>query len=211
MGWVISAADKEVLKIAVEILSNGGVIIFPTETVYGIGADILNSSAVERVGKIKRRSLPQPLLIHCGSLSQVIPLVKEIPKWVIPLINKFWPGPLALIFFRSEVVPTGVTAGRESVGIRMVNNPIFIAITKELGRPLVGSSANIHNHPPTNRFSEIAPEVINEVDLAIDAGTFGSGKPSTILDVTSYPPRLLRAGDISKEEIEFVFNSDIPI
>lgn len=195
---------EETIKIAVELLRQGEVIIFPTETVYGIGASLKKISAIKKVFQIKSRSFSQPLLVHCGTINQFPFLVREVPPWAKLLIERFWPGPLTLILFRSSVVPDIVTCGGETVGIRMVNNPIFAKITQGLGAPLAGTSANFSNEPATNDFSHIPSGLLSRVALGIDAKITGVGKPSTIVDCTVFPPRLLREGAISRKEIENV-------
>lgn len=201
---------EETIRIAVELLQQGEVIIFPTETVYGIGASIEKTSAIEKIFQIKGRSFNQPLLVHCGSINQLPSLVREVPPWAKLLIERFWPGPLALVFFRSPMVPDIVTAGKETVGIRMVNNPIFTQISQGLNAPLAGTSANFSKEPPTNNFSLIPPELLSRVALGIDAGITGDGRPSTIVDCTVFPPRLLREGAISYREILTVCRAGCP-
>ncbi len=203
----ITAAGEEAVLQAVRTLKRGGLVIFPTETVYGIGADIRQPEAIKTIFAIKGRNFSQPLLIHCGNKSQLRMMVKEVPEWAEPLIDHFLPGPLALIFFRSEVVPDIVTASRETVGIRVVANGIFASICESLGAPLAGTSANKSGEPGTNDFAKIAPEVIGQVDLAINAGRSGSGRASTILDLTVEPPRIIRKGEIGKKEIERVLGA----
>lgn len=187
---------------AVKTLLNGGVILFPTETVYGIGADIRCLQAIHRLFAIKGRPPGQPLLLHCSTLEQAVPFVKEIPKTAYDFAKKFLPGPLALIFYRSPLVPEIVSGGGVTVGIRVVKNPLFFEIADRLRSPIVGTSANLHHQPPTNEFHLISREIASAVDLAIDAGRVGTGNPSTVLDLTSHPPKILRAGDIKKAELE---------
>lgn len=200
----IIAVGKGAIEQAVTTLKNGGVVIFPTETVYGIGADIRQPEAIKRIFAIKGRGFNQPFLVHCGNKSQMRMMVKEVPVWAETLIARFLPGPLALIFFRSERVPAIVSAGRETVGIRVVANEIFARICEELGAPLAGTSANKSGEPATNEFAAIAPEVVAQAELAINAERSGSGRASTILDITVKPPRIIRKGEIGKEEMEKV-------
>lgn len=193
---------EDSIKLAVEALRQGSIIIFPTETVYGIGASLKEIAAIERVFQIKGRSYNQPFLVHCGALTQFPPLVREISPWATLLIERLWPGPVALIFFRSPTIPDIVTAGGDTVGIRMVDNPIFVNITQTLGAPLAGTSANFSGEPPTNDFSTIPEKLLSLVEIGIDAGIAGDGRPSTIIDLTVFPPRLIREGAVSRKEIE---------
>ncbi|MCL6466532.1 MAG: threonylcarbamoyl-AMP synthase [candidate division WOR-3 bacterium] len=194
--------DFAVLDHAVNTLLNGGVVLFPTETVYGIGADIRCPAAIQRLYEIKKRPYQQSCLIHCSTLDQATPYVKRIPAFAHLLAQKFLPGPLALILLSSSKTPAIVSAGTNTVGIRVVNNPVFREIVFRLGAPLVGTSANRHGQPATNDFNALDPEIITQVDIAIDAGKIGSGNPSTIIDLTTSQPRLLREGDIKKQELE---------
>ncbi len=210
----IVTADESGVEQAVMVLKKGGVVVFPTETVYGIGADIRKPEAIRRIFEIKARGFTQPLLVHCGDKTQLQMMVKDVPEWAEPLIARFLPGPLALIFFRSEAVPEIVSAGRETVGIRVVANEVFIRICEELGAPIAGTSANLSGEPATNDFGAIALEVIGKTDLAINSGISGSGCASTILDLTVKPLRIIRTGQIGKDEIErvlgeVVVNNDI--
>lgn len=192
----------ELIDRAVQTLLKGGVIIFPTETVYGIGADIRSPEAVRRLSAIKERSARQPLLIHCGTFQQAALYVRGIPDVAWLLAKRFLPGPVALILSPSSNAPDFVTGDSGTVGIRVVNNPVFFEIVSRLGAPLAGTSANIHGQPATNDFNAISPEIVARVDLAIDAGKTGSGSASTIIDLTTHPPRLLREGDIKRQELE---------
>lgn len=187
---------------AVNTLLNSGILIFPTETVYGIGADIRCLQAIHRLFEIKGRPTAQPLLLHCSTLNQAVPFVKEIPKTAWELAKRFLPGPLALIFYRSPLVPDIVTGSNATVGIRVVKNPLFSEIADRLSAPIVGTSANLHRQPPTNEFRLISPEIVSAVDLAIDCERIGSGNPSTVLDLTTNPPKMNREGDIKKAELE---------
>lgn len=204
---LILKPDPEAIVKAVEVLKDGGVIIFPTETVYGIGADLRQSRAVERIYAIKERSRDLRLLVHCADVSQARGVVRELQEPAQRLIDAFLPGPLALILYRSSAVPDIVTASGETVGIRIVNNPIFSAIARTLGAPLAGTSANLSGAQPTNDFRAIDREIIARCDLALDAGVAGSGKPSTIIDLTQKPPVILRVGEIDPAHIQELLNS----
>ncbi len=194
--------DSAVLDRAVNTLLNCGVVLFPTETVYGIGADIRCPDAIQRLYEIKKRPYQQSCLIHCSTLEQAALYVKQIPALAHLLAQKFLPGPLALILPSSSKTPAIVRAQTNTVGIRVVNNPVFREIVSRLGAPLVGTSANRYGQPATNDFNALEPEIIAQVDLAIDAGKVGSGTPSTIIDLTTRQPRLLREGDIKRQELE---------
>lgn len=183
------------------MLGGGGVVIFPTETVYGIGADIRQPRAIERIFALKHRPPDRRLLLHLGDKSQIKDVVRDIPTTAHPLISTFLPGPLAIILYRSPAVPDIVTAGGETVGIRIVAHEWFAAVSRNLGAPIAGTSANLSGNPPTNEFAQIPSEIIAGCDLAIDAGISGSGIPSTVVDLTQKTPVILRLGEIGYDRL----------
>jgi L-threonylcarbamoyladenylate synthase len=196
--------SPESIQRAGAVLRAGGVAVFPTETVYGVGADIRNAEAVGRVFFLKHRKPSQPLMAHCASPVQMLEYVAEVPERVQSLISRFWPGPLALILRSTDKVPAVVTGGRRTIGIRMVEHPVARDLIEELGAPVAGTSANPHGEPATSRFDAISSELLGQVDVALDAGLCGRDVPSTVLDVTCDPPRVLRVGAVSVQEIEAV-------
>jgi L-threonylcarbamoyladenylate synthase len=196
--------SPESIQQAGAMLRAGGVAVFPTETVYGVGADIRNAEAVGRVFALKNRKPSQPLMVHCASPVQMLEYVAEVPERVQPLISRFWPGPLALILRGTDKVPSVVTGGGRTVGIRMVGHPVARDLLEELGAPIAGTSANLHCEPATSRFNAISPKLLEQVDVALDAGLCGRDVPSTVLDVTCDPPRLVRLGAVSVQAIEAV-------
>lgn len=196
--------SPESIQQAARILRTGGVAVFPTETVYGVGADIRDAAAVGRVFALKNREPSQPLMAHCASPVQMLEYVAEVPEMVQPLINRFWPGPLALIFRATGKVPPVVTGGGQTIGIRMVGHPVARDLLEELGAPIAGTSANLHGEPATSRFDAINLKLLERVDVALDAGLCGRDQPSTVLDVTCDPPRLVRLGAVSVQDIESV-------
>jgi L-threonylcarbamoyladenylate synthase len=189
---------------AARILRDGGVAVFPTETVYGVGADIRNPEAIGRVFAIKNREPSQPLMAHCASPVQMLDYVADVPQWVQPLMSRFWPGPLALIFRSSDRIPAVVTGGGRTIGVRVVGHPVVRDLLEELGAPIAGTSANLHGESATSRFDRVSPALLGRVDLALDAGLCGKDLPSTVLDVTVSPPRVVRVGAVSVQDIEAV-------
>ncbi len=199
-----SSYSPDSIAQAARILRDGGVAVFPTETVYGIGADIRNTEAVRRVYGLKNREPSQPLMAHCASPVQLLEYVADVPAWVQPLMSRFWPGPLALVFRSSANVPAIVTGGRDTIGIRMVGHPVARDLIEELGAPIAGTSANLHGEPATSRFDLVSPSLLERVDVALDAGLCGRDVPSTVLDVAQRPPRVVRVGAVSVQDIEAV-------
>lgn len=200
MARVLPATAASI-STAVEVLRSGGIIIFPTETVYGIGCGIHNSTAVSRIFAVKLRAADQPLLAHCCDMSQLAELVVDVPVFARRLMHRFWPGPLALIFKKLPSVPAVVTAGRDTIGIRMVASHFTCATIAQLGTALVGTSANYSGRPATGSFGKLDPAILDQVDLAIDAGDCGTGIPSTVLDLTVEPPVVIREGAVSITEL----------
>jgi L-threonylcarbamoyladenylate synthase len=196
--------SPELIQRAAAVLRAGGVAVFPTETVYGVGADIRDAAAVGRVFALKNRRPSQPLMAHCASPVQMLEYVDEVPEWAQPLISRFWPGPLALIFRSTDKVPPVVTSGGRTIGVRMVGHPVVRDLLEELGAPIAGTSANRSGEPATSRFDAINPKLLEQVDVALDAGICGSDLPSTVLDVTCDPPRVVRIGAVPVEAIEAV-------
>ena len=196
--------SPESIQQAARILRAGGVAVFPTETVYGVGADIRNAEAVGRVFVLKNREPSQPLMAHCASPVQMLEYVAEVPEWVQPLVSRFWPGPLALVFRRTSKVPDVVVGGGETIGIRMVGHPVARDLIEELGAPIAGTSANLHGWPAASQFSAVSPSLLKLADVALDSGLCGRDVPSTVLDVTCRPPRIVRLGAVSVQDIEAV-------
>ncbi len=186
---------------ASEILSQGGLVIFPTETVYGLAADALSEEAVRRVWEVKGRPSDKPLPVQVADVDGLRLLWREVPEELLPLIHAFMPGPLTLVYWRSALVPDIVTAGVDTVGVRIPNHPVALALLKEFGRPIVAPSANLSGEEPPSRVEEVSPDLLEKVDLVLDAGDTGGGVPSTVLDVTVRPARILRAGALSPYEL----------
>ena len=189
---------------AARILRDGGVAVFPTETVYGVGADIRCAESVGRVFALKKREPSQPLMAHCASPVQMLDYVADVPQWVQPLMSQFWPGPLALIFRSTDKVPSIVNGGGQAIGIRMVAHPAARDLLEELGAPIAGTSANLHGEPATSLFAAVSTVLLDQVDVALDSGLCGKDVPSTVLDVTCNPPRVVRVGAVSVQDIEAV-------
>lgn len=186
---------------ASEILSQGGLVIFPTETVYGLAADALSDEAVRRVWEVKGRPSDKPLPVQVADVDGLRLLWREVPEELLPLIHAFMPGPLTLVYWRSALVPDIVTAGVDTVGVRIPNHPVALALLRAFGRPIVAPSANLSGEEPPSRVEEVSPDLLEKVDLVLDAGDTGGGVPSTVLDVTVRPARILRAGAVSPDEL----------
>jgi L-threonylcarbamoyladenylate synthase len=192
---------------AAELLRHGRLVAFPTETVYGLGANALDPAAVKRIFEAKGRPLTSPLIVHVGSLEMARELALEWPDKAEALARRFWPGPLTLVLPKRACVPDVVTAGLPSVGLRMPAHPVALALLRATGLPLAAPSAN--------RFTELSPTTAQHVhdglgsavDLVLDGGPCTVGIESTVLSLTGTTPRILRSGIISQPEIEVVIGA----
>lgn len=194
---------REKIEEAAQVIRAGGLVAFPTETVYGLGADTLNPAAVARVFAVKNRPLNQPLIIAPSSLAEINKLVKKIPALAKKLIDKFFPGPLTLVLIKSEIVPDIITAGKEAVAFRIPDHPVVLALLSAVKRPLTVTSANLTGHPSPTDATNVIRDLDNNIDLILDAGLTRFGIESTILDLTD-KPTILRAGAVSKEALEAI-------
>jgi len=192
------------VKEAVQILKNGGVIVFPTDTVYGLGADAFNSKAVERIYEIKKRPRHLPLPLLLGDVSQVTMIAESVPEIGWSLASHFWPGGLTLVLPKAASLPTYLAKG-STVAVRVPNHPICLALGKHLGRPIIGTSANISGQRSSLTADEVEQQLGDKVDLIIDGGKCPGGGESTIVDVTGDRPVVLRQGIVAQHEIDKAF------
>jgi L-threonylcarbamoyladenylate synthase len=201
--------DEILLNKAIRVLKSGGVIIYPTETVYGLGADATNRNAVNKVFEIKKRDKFKPMLIAVSSIEMAKRYVWW-NKYADVLAKKYLPGPLSLILsVKGEAIDENVYQGGIKVGIRIPNNEFVLKLISSFNRPITSTSANVSGEKPPIKVEEIDEEVKRKVDLVIDKGETEVKKPSTVVDVSSYPPRLIREGAIKFEEIKEVIESSL--
>lgn len=198
---VRAGEDSQAPRRAVEALQQGQVIAYPTDTVYGVGCRIDNEGAVRRIYEIKRRSQTDPLPVLLADPTQVDIYALSISAAARRLISRFWPGALTLVFRRSERIPPSVTGGGETVGLRIPAHPIPRALVRALGVAIVGTSANSHGAPPPTTAQLVLYDLGDRVDLVLDGGRAPLGRESTVVDVTSDPPRLVREGALSVREL----------
>jgi len=188
------------IKNGAKILRKGGVIAFPTDTVYGLGADAFNPTAVERVYEIKNRPRYQQLPLLIADVKQLTTLAEPIPEIAWFLARRFWPGGLTLVLSRRDSVPAHL-ASRPSIAVRIPNHPVCQALIQSLGNPLVGTSANVSGQPAALTAEEVEQHLGGKIDLIINGGQCPGGKESTIVDITLEPPVILRQGAIPSHEI----------
>lgn len=193
--------DEQIAR-AAEIIRSGGLVAFPTETVYGLGANALNPEAIARIYAVKKRPFASPLIVHVADEAMARALTETWPHVAKTLASRFWPGPLTLVLKKAAVVPDLVTANLDSVGIRVPNHPLALALLHQAGVPIAAPSAN--------RFSEVSPTTAGHVksslgdavDLILDGGPTDVGIESTVVSLHRDPPMILRPGMISRHDLE---------
>ena len=196
----MGVSRREIEK-GVKILQKGGVIAFPTDTVYGLGADAFNCAAVERVFKIKNRSKRQQLPILIADIERLTTLAEPIPEITWFLARRFWPGGLTLVLPKIDTMPAYLAPG-PTIAVRIPNHPVCLALIQHLGDPIIGTSANISGRPAALTAEEVGQQLGGKIDLIINGGQCPGGKESTILDITHEPPIILRQGIIPSHEID---------
>jgi L-threonylcarbamoyladenylate synthase len=194
--------DESLINEAAILIREGKIVAFPTETVYGLGANGLDTNAVEGLFKAKGRPQDNPLILHVSNLEQLRSLVTQIPEIALECMKRFWPGPLTMIFNKSEIVPYMITGGLETVAIRMPNNPIALKLIEESSLPIAGPSANLSGKPSPTNASHVIEDLDGKIDMIIDGGETGVGLESTVLDLSIGTPTILRPGGITYEDLK---------
>ncbi len=189
---------------AADILRRGGLVAFPTETVYGLGADALNVAAVRRIFEAKGRPTEDPLIVHVHDIDALSALTDDRPDTVEALASRFWPGPLTMVLRRSRVVPPEVTAGLGTVAVRIPAHPIAFALISAAAIPVAAPSANLFSRPSPNRARHVLEDLDGRIDLVIDGGSTTVGVESTVIDLTAPTPTILRPGAVTLEMIREV-------
>lgn len=196
--------ELESLKEAAEILKHGGLVAFPTETVYGLGANALDEKASRKIYEAKGRPSDNPLIAHVADFEGIEPLVGRIPEMGRKLAEAFWPGPMTLVFPKSALVPQGTTGGLDTVAIRMPSDPVARTLIRLAGVPVAAPSANTSGRPSPTRAEHVYQDMEGRIEMIIDGGPVGIGVESTIVDVTEEVPVLLRPGAVTMEMLESV-------
>ncbi len=203
----IDERAKEVIKNAGDIIKNGGIVAFPTETVYGLGGDGLNPKSSQKIYEAKGRPSDNPLIIHVADMDSIKKIVKEIPEAAFKLAEKYWPGPLTMIMNKSDIVPYETTGGLDTVAIRMPSNKIAAELIRCSGGYIAAPSANLSGRPSPTVAKYCIEDLDGRVDMIIDGGAVGIGLESTIIDLTSGTPMILRPGYITKENLADILGS----
>lgn len=200
----INSANIEPAKIkkAARIIKEGRLVAFPTEIVYGLGADAFNPKALARIFKAKKRPLGDPLIVHIARKEDLYKLTEEVPDIALKLADEFWPGPLTLVIKKAKNIPDILTAGLETIAIRIPASKIARALIKFSGRPIAAPSANLFGRPSPTTAQHVLEDLNGRIDLVIDGGKTVVGVESTILDLTQNPPVILRPGGVNIEELD---------
>lgn len=186
------------------ILRHGGVVAIPTETVYGLAANALDGNAVAKIFAAKGRPMDNPLIVHITEFSEVYNLVSEVPQTAKKLAEKFWPGPLTMIMPKGDIIPDEVSAGLDTVAIRMPSHPVARAIIKAAKVPLAAPSANISGRPSPTNAKYVFEDMNGKIDMIVDGGNSEVGVESTVITLVTNPPRVLRPGGITVEQLKSV-------
>lgn len=193
-----------IIQTAARILQEGGLVAFPTETVYGLGGNGLNSSACEKIYIAKGRPSDNPLILHISELEELDAIVREISPAAKKLMDAFWPGPLTMVFPKADIVPLKATGGLDTVAVRFPSHPVARAIIGAAGVPIAAPSANSSGKPSPTRASHVEFDLNGKIDMIVDGGPAEWGLESTILDVSGDVPMILRPGAVTKEMMEAV-------
>ncbi len=196
--------DIVALKKAANILEGNGLVAFPTETVYGLGANALEEEAIKKIYIAKGRPSDNPLIVHIADRNDIYPLVDSVPKNAVILIEKFWPGALTIILKKSSLIPNITSGGLDTVAIRMPNNKIALELIKQCGFPLAAPSANTSTKPSPTRASHVYKDLNGKIDMIIDGGSCEFGIESTVVEVLDNRVNILRPGIITKEMLQQV-------
>lgn len=207
--WVVDNVEKvsvncPQIKEAASLLEQGEVVAFPTETVYGLGADATSDEAVLKIYEAKGRPSDNPLIVHIANHEQLNEIVQTIPEYVHHLIDHFWPGPLTLVLPKKDGLSTYVTAGLETVAVRMPAHPVALALVNASNRPIAAPSANLSGKPSPTLAKHVIQDLNGRIAGIVDGGPTGVGVESTVLDCTENIPVILRPGGVSKEQLEDV-------
>ncbi len=202
----VDATVPEIAKIqvAASVIQEGGTVAFPTETVYGLGADALNAEAVKKLFEAKRRPADNPIIVHVAGKEYVYQLARDVPKVAERLIAQFWPGPLTLVLKRSKQVPDITVVGLDTIAIRMPRNKVALALLKESGTPIAAPSANLAGKPSPTTAQHVIEDLAGRINIVLDAGPTEIGVESTVINMISDPPEILRPGGTSYERLKEV-------
>ncbi|HEY5594963.1 MAG TPA: L-threonylcarbamoyladenylate synthase [Nitrospiria bacterium] len=196
-----SHPESEEIRRAARIIDSGGIVAFPTETFYGLGADPFNAAAVERLFRVKERDPSKPISLVVDEIKRLEGIVETIGPAATRLIRKFWPGPLTIVFKSSSRLPAVLTGGTGKIGVRIPGHPMALRLLRAVGKPLTATSANLSGQADAVTAAAVETALGPRIDLILDGGTTPGGLGSTVVDATFHPPRLIREGRIPYREV----------
>lgn len=200
----MNEADEEALQQAGQVLKQGGLVAFPTETVYGLGGDALNPDSSRKIYAAKGRPSDNPLIVHIADMEALAPIVSEVTEEAKRIAEAFWPGPLTMILPKSDKVPLETTGGLQTVAVRMPSHPVAQQLIRYGGGYVAAPSANTSGKPSPTVAKYVIEDMQGKIDMIIDGGEVGIGLESTIIDLTVNPPQILRPGYVTQEMLEAV-------
>lgn len=209
--WKIGSAEDTGIEEAAELIRRGELVAFPTETVYGLGADALRPEASKKIYEAKGRPSDNPLIIHIAEFKDLEKIAREIPAQARVLARAFWPGPLTMVVWKSDKVPYETTGGMETVAVRMPNHPIALQLIRESGCLIAAPSANTSGKPSPTEAEHVLLDMEGRIPMILDGGAVGIGLESTIIDLTEEVPMILRPGYITKDMLEEVLMKEVRI
>ena len=186
---------------AARVIERGGIVVFPTSFIYGLGADAFNKDAIDRVFRIKKRPHNKPLSVLVKNREILYRLVQYIPSYASTIMDRFWPGKITIVFKAKDGLPKNLTAGTGTIGVRIPEHSAACALVNALDNPITGTSANFSGNAGCSQISDLDPLIADELDLILDAGPLEGGIGSTVIDVTGDAPKILREGAIAAEDI----------
>ena len=201
---LFDTVNEESLKESADIIKGGGIVAFPTETVYGLGADALNPNAIEKIFLAKGRPNDNPLIIHIHNISVLDKYVKEIPSVLTMLSKLYMPGPLTVVLKKKDIIPNNVTAGLDTVAVRIPDNEIALKLIEYSNTPIAAPSANISGRPSPTMYEHVVSDLFGKADAIINGGKTRIGLESTVLDLTTEIPVILRPGGVSYESLKLI-------
>lgn len=201
------AVDHQKMEEAAQLIRSGELVAFPTETVYGLGADALNPQASKKIYAAKGRPSDNPLIVHIAKFEDLEEIAKEVPQEAKKLADAFWPGPLTMIVYKNEKVPYETTGGMDTVAIRMPDHPVALELIRQSGCLIAAPSANTSGRPSPTLAEHVAEDLGGRIPMILDGGEVGIGIESTIIDLTEKIPMILRPGYITKEMLEAVIGT----
>ncbi|MFB3896203.1 MAG: L-threonylcarbamoyladenylate synthase [bacterium] len=198
--------NPHAVELAIQTIQNHGVVVVPTETVYGLVCSVFDAEAVTKIYAIKGRAFTKPLPVFFNSINQIKSILgaNNVPDLAVKLFERFAPGPLTIVLNCGDALPESITGKSKTVGIRIPRNPLILDIINKTNLPLASTSANLSDKPSHTDAKEVIAELGDQIDLILDAGVCGSGKPSTVIDLTTEQPKVLREGEILITQINAI-------